>query len=319
MKCQNCQKELTPEDQICPNCGVPTVNHTQAVEQPAPVQEVVMEPSSQAQTPVQQEIIMEPAPLQPQETPVKLRKPKKNKSSVPIILLIIIIVGAIGALVYFYRDEIFHSKQSGGISYRVVYKDMEMYIPYNYIYEIKDNYIFVSDDTNTWEAKIEKFSGQNYKDYKSNPNYIKEKFANLNYKIINSKTEEYTAGDKDISMLMLETVIEEKNVLIGILEKDSENAIIVSIIRNDNTYDYERLEKFVPILNFAVILNLNINNSNENITINEIFNKEIIEPDIPNNEEPVIDEENTTPPQTEEEIIDPNPEAQNEPGNELNE
>ena len=55
-------------------------------------------------------------------------------------------------------------------------------------------------------------------------------------------------------------------------------------------------------------MDLNENKKNNKKLVNEVIK-----------EEPVIDEENTTPPQTEAEIIDPNPEVQNEPENELNE
>lgn len=337
MKCQNCQKELTLQDQICPNCGVPTVNQSPVVERQAPIQnEVAQEPVVSQQEAVvqpvveespqpiveqpvverpvveespqpvveqpvvekvQQEVVEEPPTEENIEPPVKLKKPPKNKSVVPVILLIIIIIGAIGALIYFFGDDYINLKGKSNSNYKIVFKGIELEIPSNFKYEVRDNYILVFDNTNTWEAKIEKFYAHNYIDYKNNSNYIKEKFSNLNYEVENYQNKEYGG----LSLTSFETIIEEKNVLIGLLDESERDGVIISVTRNDNTYDYEVFNKLVPILSTVSYMDVILNNL-DSMTINEILDRGIIEPDTPPiEEEPIIEDENIIlPPENEE-------------------
>ncbi len=180
-----------------------------------------------------------------------------------VIVVAVIVFGAIGI------TNLINKNINGGSgtetfsssTYDVNFKGFKFKIPNNYVYEKDTDILLVSDEAGTWAAKFELGSGS-YSQIKSNINLLQAQFQKLGFSS-SAAVEKKLAG---INFITLEISTGGTNAIAAITKANSMNFMGITLVNQNNEYDYSLLKTIAPIIKGATYIG-ETNNIQSNIDI----------------------------------------------------
>ena len=276
MNCKKCGAPLAAEDRFCKNCGTavevadaqPTIMSTESVngntnlsgggnvtENLTGSLNANVNVSGNGNVPGQG--VNNGVPSQP----VNTNGTNNSKKSIFIVagaVAVVIIVLSVVFVPKFLSGNKETKKSSGDVPvapisspaatsfYKVNFKDFTFKIPDNLIYEISLDSLLVMDEDDTWMAEISIGDG-NFSQLKTNKSSLQGYFQQSGY---NAKPAEI----KNISgseFITLEMERAGTNILAAYVKLNSMKISWIVAYTRDNDFDYDVLEKMVPIVSTA--------------------------------------------------------------------
>lgn len=194
-------------------------------------------------------------PVNTQPSPNQFNNNSSTNNNMKFIILGVAIVAAVFIIIVVVSvvlggDKGLSSKEDGKISetasnssYKVKYKNFELSIPDNMIYEVGTDSILIGDESDTWAAMVEIGEGS-YSSMKANKAQLATLLQQNGYTA--SAAQEKKLGG--VEYITTEVSYSGEQRIIAYSRVNSMNLFGAEIMTKSNEFDYSVLEKIAPIV-----------------------------------------------------------------------
>lgn len=276
MNCKKCGYSIADGDQFCKNCGEPVtvpsvgqanigdqvVNNNQNMQFQQPVNS---QPNPQIMSGAMPQNPVEPN-YQPQwmngynnSNPVPTNSPKNGLNNKNIVLAfgcVVCVLTLVLISMLFKNDNKSlnnstpNNSQSGTLisnkTYKVNFKGFTLDIPDNLIYEENNDILYIGDEDGTWMTMLEVEEGS-YSQIKANINSLPLAMQNNGF-TSSDATEKAING---MNFITLEISNGGQNAIAAVTRANAMYFFALTVITQDNDFNYDLLKTFVPIINSA--------------------------------------------------------------------
>lgn len=264
MNCKKCGFPLDNNDQFCKSCGEPVKESEIKIEEIGEIEILGGEEPSISEPIITESIDSIESPLEKELIKPKKEKtePKKDNTIIrKIIILVIFLIILIGVLVLV-KNNISKEKKTNidnssmnsnnTTVYRISYGGFTFSIPEDLIYETKNNVLLIADVRGSWVAQLEIQPGS-YSKLRTNKNKLPGVIEKYGY--ISKAVNEKKAANQEY--IVLEVDANGSNQLIALANIHPNYFAGITILSQNQEFDYSILEKLSPVISTATYSDTN--------------------------------------------------------------
>lgn len=289
MKCKYCNNALSVEDKFCKNCGnradegnVNEVNNN--VENINEMNNVNQNQDRQNYSMNQNYNEPEPRMNQNYNNPGQnMRRPKKAKSNDSVKYIVIGAVSCLAFVLVFtlvsrstnllsnnnaYDPNVTETGNTNSLVYKVLFGGFQFSVPDNYIYDFKNNLLYLSNLDDEWVASIAVHNGS-FDNVKANRGSMQSFMISKGFSATPAKLNKYNG----LEYVYLEASDSTVTNLFAYAPLSKTHTVSIIVESMDRVADYDALEDLAPILSSATYYgsSVNIEVEGNRIDANEVF------------------------------------------------
>ena len=289
MKCKYCNNALSVEDKFCKNCGnravegnVNEVNNN--VENINEMNNVNQNQDRQNYSMNQNYNEPEPRMKQNYNNPGQnMRRPKKAKSNDSVKYIVIGAVSCLAFVLVFtlvsrstnllsnnnaYDPNVTETGNTNSLVYKVLFGGFQFSVPDNYIYDFKNNYLYLANSDDEWVASIAVHNGS-FDNVKANRGSMQSFMISKGFSATPAKLNKYNG----LEYVYLEASDSTVTNLFAYAPLSKTHTVSIIVESMDGVPDYDALEDLAPILSSATYYgsSANIEVEGNSMDANEFF------------------------------------------------
>lgn len=295
MNCQKCGNVLVSGEKFCRNCGQAVITsnveqgqinknvvNPQPVVNNQPTQSVNTQPVTPAVNPTQQLYGQMNNNI---NSGSNNNQPNMNNSNNKLILivggvigLLLLIAIVVGVFVLLNSgDKKAESNENNSSNenkeevvvdntYRITFKGFEYRLPNDIVNEINGNQLLIENENSTWGATIATVAGS-YEQTKRDKSQLRMRLESMGVNVkSNVEVKEYSNQE----MVTIEVEENSLNFIVAYTKIDDGNVAAITVVNNDNTFDYKYLDTIGKIFSSAKYVGTS-NNIEFNTGLNDIL------------------------------------------------